>query len=151
VLWQWRTGVWTAPARSSADEFSKTPYGDRITQVDGKDKLDARATSLVPTIRSFNDAKWKRILDGAQKFSEARGKATIPVPIAHPTVEVNTPFLLSDAGEVSTSEDEDMAEGQKGEVPADEEHASEPRPEAFEEESLEVGDKLQVEVERQDE
>jgi hypothetical protein len=83
--------------------------------------MDARATGLTATIRSFDEMKWNRILDGARAFADARRKgAGAAPPPAHMSVEVEEPFLLSD-GESDYGEPNplDCADGED-EVPEDE-------------------------------
>ena len=97
--------MWRNPVRNSEDEFSKTNYSDRVIRVGDKDKLDACATGLLVTIRQFSDAKWDRILGGAMAFADSRigRKGAEPSKIIRPAIEVDEPFILSDASATSTA------------------------------------------------
>jgi len=93
--------VWRNPVQNSEDEFSKMNYSDRVVRVGDKDKLDAHATGLLATIRKFSDAKWDWILRGAMIFAESKWKGSDANKVIHPAIEIEEPFLLSDASAAS--------------------------------------------------
>ena len=76
-------------------------YSDRVVQVGDKDKLNARATGLLVTIRKFGDAKWDWILGGAMKFADSRWKGSEANRVIRPAIEIEEPFLLSDVSAAS--------------------------------------------------
>jgi len=82
-------------------------YSDRVVRAGDKDKLDAHATGLLATIRQFSDAKWDRILGGAMKFADSRWKGSKSQAnrVIYPVIEIEEPYLLSDASASNAASD----------------------------------------------